>query len=124
MIRRNFFSILMSVLILYLSLSEADNFDRVSFFNIPGLDKIVHFVMYFILMCLIIIENRLKNEKILRILLYALIPFLYGVTMELLQLTLTETRTGSIADVLFNGGGILSSVILFSFLLRLSKKDA
>jgi VanZ family protein len=124
MIRKNFFSILTALLILYLSLSEADTFDKMSFLEIPGLDKIVHTAMYFFLMSVIIAEKRLYRFKFPQIFRYTLIPLLYGLSIELLQLLLTSTRSASIADALFNAAGIFAAVFLAGFFLRRMKTDS
>ncbi len=113
MFRRNIFSILVAAAIAYLSLSASDNFNVPAFFNFRGADKVMHFLMYFGFMSVIVFENR-KNIGKLKILFMAgMIPFFYGALMELLQMWLTQTRSGSVADLFFNLAGILFSVIIF-----------
>ena len=60
MIKKNIFSILVALIIMYLSLTNSHTFDKVPLIKIPNFDKIVHFGMYFRLMSVIILENR-KN---------------------------------------------------------------
>lgn len=112
MIKKNIFSILVAMVILYLSLTSSETFVKVSFFNIPYFDKIVHFGMYFGLMSVIIFENRKSIKSIRQLLLIALIPLFYGILMEILQAVLTTTRSGSFFDAIFNLAGILVSVLL------------
>lgn len=117
MIRRNLLAIIVALIISYLSLTGSDTFDKVPLLNIPHLDKIVHFLMYAGLMTVILFSNR--KILILRSQIYyaALIPFFYGILMEILQVLLTDTRMGSIYDALFNTFGIIAAVI-FWFLIK------
>ena len=43
---------------MYLSLANAQTFDKAPFIDIPNIDKAVHFCMYFGLMFVIILENK------------------------------------------------------------------
>ena len=113
MIRKNKFSILVALIIMYLSLTSSQTFDKVSFITIPYFDKIVHFGMYFGLMSVIILENRKSINKTGYWFLIGLIPLLYGIFLEIMQSTITLTRTGSIYDALFNCAGILVSILLW-----------
>ncbi|OFY66448.1 MAG: hypothetical protein A2V64_06290, partial [Bacteroidetes bacterium RBG_13_43_22] len=110
MVKKNILSILIALAIAYLSLSDADSFNKVSFLNFPGADKIVHSLMYFVFMSVIVFENRKNIGKTGILLLLALIPFGFGALMEILQIWLTVNRSGSAADLLFNMAGILLSV--------------
>lgn len=116
MIKKNKFSICVALLILYLSLASSENFDKIAVINIPGLDKIVHFGMYFFFMAVILFENKKRIEKISVFFLIALIPFIFGLIIELLQSWLTTTRSGDIIDLLFNVAGILSALFIFLIL--------
>jgi VanZ family protein len=116
MIRKNILSIIVAFIILYLSLTSSDTFNRVPLFNIPNLDKIVHFLMYAGLMFVILFENRKTLTRQSQIYLTAFIPFFYGILMELLQLSLTDTRSGSIYDALANSAGIITTVLIWLFI--------
>jgi VanZ family protein len=122
MLRKNLFSILLASIIMYLSLANSHTFDKVSFSNIPNFDKFVHFLMYFSLMSVIIFENRRTLNSLELLFLVSLIPFLYGILMEILQLTLTLSRTGSILDVIANSAGILVSLLLWIWIKPLPKE--
>jgi VanZ family protein len=113
MIKKNIFSIAIALIILYLSLVESSSLDKVQFLNIPHFDKIAHFLMYAGLMSVIILENRRSLNATKKIFIVALIPVLYGILMEILQLTITLTRSGSIYDALTNLAGVLTSVLLW-----------
>jgi len=124
MVKKNIFSILVALVIMYLSLTSSHTFDKVSFINIPFLDKIVHFGMYFGLMSVIIFENRKIIKSIRQLFLIALIPLFYGILMEILQSTLTTTRSGSFYDVFFNLVGILASLLLLWLWIKPSTKES
>ena len=113
MLKKNKFSILVALVILYLSLASSDTFDKVPLFNIPYIDKIVHFGMYFGLMSAIIFENRKTLKSTGYLFIIALIPLFYSILMEVLQSTLTSSRTGSFYDVISNASGILVSLLLW-----------
>ena len=121
MLKKNFLSIIVAIIIMYLSLASSDTFDKVALIDIPFLDKFVHFGMYFGLMSVILFENRstLKNKG--QIFLIALVPFCYGILMELLQFAFTISRAGSLYDVIFNSIGILFSLLLWLWLKPFNK---
>ena len=111
MLKKNIFSISIALVILYLSLASSDNFDTVQI-DLPWFDKIVHFGMYFTLTSTILFEHRNSMNTNGRIFLAAVIPFLYGILIEALQM-LTISRSGSIADALADLSGILVSIFIW-----------
>jgi VanZ family protein len=121
MIRKNKFSIIIALIILYLSLASSETFDKVSVLNIPLLDKIVHFLMYFSLMWAILIENRKSLKGIKQLLIIALIPFSYGILMEIFQEIFTDSRSGSFFDIISDSAGVLIAFLLWLLLSRFAK---
>jgi len=113
MVWKNKLSILVALIILYLSLASASNFDKLPLSDIPLIDSIIHFGMYFGLMSVIIFENKKTLTKIGNLFITSLIPLFYGFLMELLQILITYTRTGSISDIIFNSAGIFVSVVMW-----------
>jgi VanZ family protein len=113
MLKKNIFSLLVALIILYLSLANSHTFDSVPLINIPYFDKFVHFGMYFGLMSTIILEHRKTLNKPSVLLLSGLIPLFYGILIEILQATITVTRSGSFYDALADCGGILFSIFLW-----------
>jgi VanZ family protein len=113
MLKRNILSILVALIILYLCLANSQTFEKVSFYKIPYLDKIVHFSMYFGLMSSIIFENRKTLKKTRSLFLVSLIPLLYGILIEISQAVFTVTRYASIYDVISNATGILVSILIW-----------
>jgi len=123
MIKRNIFSILVALIILYLSLANSHTFDKVSsIIDFPNIDKVVHFGMYFSLMMVLVFENRKIIKGFRNLFIIGLIPFSFGILMEILQATLTVTRTGSVFDALANGAGILVSIFLWLLIKPLRKE--
>jgi len=113
MVKKNILSILSALIIMYLSLSSSDTYEKISFINISFFDKIVHFGMYFTLMSVIVFENRNRLKSNRQLLLISLIPFCYGILMEILQFFFIKSRSGSFYDVIFNSAGILFSLVLW-----------
>ena len=117
MIKRNIFSLIIAIIICYLSLANARTFENSVFSGIPQFDKFVHFSMYFALMSVIILEHRRSIRNIRQIFLIAIIPFAYGVLLEFAQAYLTTTRSGSVYDALADLAGVFFSIFLW-FLLK------
>jgi len=116
MIKKNIFSILVALIIMYLSLANSHTFDKAPFINVPNFDKVVHLGMYFGLMSVIILENRKTIKSRGHLYLIGLIPLLYGILMEILQATLTLTRSGSFYDALADAAGVFLSILLWLWL--------
>jgi VanZ family protein len=113
MLKKYILSIVVALIIMYLSLASSDTFDKFPTFNIPNFDKLVHFCMYFGLMSVILFDSRKSLKNTRGLFLTALIPLGYGILMEILQSTLTTSRTGSFYDITFNFSGILVSMLLW-----------
>jgi len=123
MIKKNLYSILVALLLLYLSLTNSEKFQKPPLVNIPFMDKIVHFGMYFLMMSVIIIEHRKNLTNSRNLFLLALIPLSYGILMEILQSTLTMTRSGDFYDALADAAGIIVSVFLWLMIRPALKKE-
>jgi len=115
MIKKNKFSILISLVILYLSLVNAKTFENAGFFDIPYLDKFVHFGLYFLFMAVIILEHRKSFANTRQIIVIALIPVVFGGLIELAQSGFTETRKADILDIMFNTAGTAAAVCIWLF---------
>ena len=114
MIKNNVYSILVALIIMYLSLTNSHTFDRVSVLeSIPNFDKFVLVGMYFVLMSAIILEHRNSLRIPRQLFIMGLIPFSYGILMEILQATITRTRTGDVYDALADAIGVLLSIMLW-----------
>ncbi len=113
MIRNNIISILLALVILYLSLASAPSFDTKGLLDIPYADKYAHFGLYFLFMAAILVEHRSVFRNTRQMILAAFIPFVFGIVIEFLQSGLTLTRKGDILDVIFNSCGIAAAVFLW-----------
>jgi VanZ family protein len=113
MLKKNIFSILTALIIMYLSMANSHTFDKVPLIKIPYFDKVVHFGMYFGLMSVIILENKKRMDNTRSLFLASLIPLSYGIVIEIMQATLTVSRTGSVFDALADTAGILVSILLW-----------
>jgi VanZ family protein len=122
MIKKNKFSIIVALIILYLSLANSQDFEKIPLVDIPDFDKVIHLGMYFVLMSVIIFENRKTIINTSRLFLTGLIPLFYGVLMEILQATITLTRSGSFFDALADAAGVLLSILLWVWIKPLKNK--
>lgn len=113
MIRNNKYSILISLIIIYLSLANAKTFEKAGLFDFKYLDKLVHFGLYFLFALIVIIEHRNYFTNTRQLLLSALIPFGFGTIIEFIQSDFTATRTGDIIDVFANTGGIMVAMYIW-----------
>jgi len=113
MIRKNKFTILTTLLIVYLSLAGSQTFGSGAFINIPYIDKIGHFVLYFVLMAVIIFEHRNYFRDTRHLLLIALVPICFGVTMEFFQMLLTSDRRGEVLDAIFDCAGVATALYIW-----------
>jgi len=122
MIKKNKFTILIALIILYLSLANSQTFEKIPLVDIPDFDKVVHLGMYFVLMSVIIFENRKTIIKTSHLFLTGLIPLFYGILMEILQSTITLTRSGSFFDALADAAGVLFSILLWIWIRPVKNK--
>lgn len=113
MIIKNKFSILTALIIMYLSMTSSHTFDKVPIINIPSIDKLVHFGMYFVLMSVLILENRKALRGTYSLILIAFIVLSYGIVIEFMQSALTVTRSGNVYDALADFAGIGVSILLW-----------
>ena len=115
-------TILIILLIIIASLANFENVDTTEMQKIPHLDKIVHFCMYLTLTFTFMWENysRHKYHFILsRFIIIILLVASIGVMLEIFQATLTQTRSGNIADAAANSVGLIFGMVLF----RVSKTN-
>jgi VanZ family protein len=121
MIRKNILSLFVALVIVVLSFMGAETFDRLHIPPIPNLDKVVHFIMYFTLMSALIFENRAILTSAGKYASLAVIPFLFGGAIEILQSMFTTTRTGDILDLCANTVGIIVAAGVWMIIKRFLK---
>lgn len=118
------------IIITALSLYSFEEFDTQEIF-IPHLDKVVHFIFYFIASFLgaLLIREQTKGQLNLSgaVIISMLVVIIYGIVIEVIQNTFTLNRSGELYDVLANslgaffGAGLI--IILFSGKTPLKWKD-
>jgi|WetSurMetagenome_2_1015567.scaffolds.fasta_scaffold593733_2 VanZ family protein len=122
MIRKLFFiSLIWALLILVLCSIPGSSIPKVRWFNIPNLDKIVHFLLYFPLAFFLGAEFDLSKKTILRItgpLIVMLIIALYGGLIEILQGKFFINRSADILDFLADVIGGLTGLTVFYLFFR------
>jgi VanZ family protein len=114
------FSIILIVVITYLSLAQPPEIGRLLF---KGWDKVVHFCMYGGLSGVFWIEFLMKHRKKKANYMYAVIgavlyPVLFGGVLELCQKYFTHYRSGDWIDFLANTGGVITATLIAWFILR------
>ncbi len=127
----NYFpTLILFLIIVYLSLGRISA--PRSMPKIPHLDKVVHFLIYFVFTHVLSFDLfRSKNRLVLvaRRVLGLFLPIVLGVTMELAQVALTVYRSGDFLDILFNTLGAVAGLLVFIYLVEpklavwLSKKS-
>ena len=107
--------LLISLLILYASITTGDKFAKVDIFYIPHFDKIIHFVFYLLfsisLYASLYRNTLIKKKDQIIIILFLVIS--YGIIMEMLQFYLTLNRHAEIFDVIANGLGCIVGILIF-----------
>jgi len=84
--------------------------------EVPGKDKTVHFLFYFVLTLLwnFALQKKYKNWALKYIIVFVLI--VYGIVIEVLQGVLTKNREADIYDVMANSAGALVALIVIFWL--------
>jgi VanZ family protein len=110
-----FFSIAWFIVILFLSFLSFKSFKTDIDFKVEKADKFVHFIMYFVLTSLLLLELGLKQLKSMKfwIALTTLAIFLSGM-IEIMQHYLTTHRSGDWYDFFANSIGSISALLLFA----------
>jgi VanZ family protein len=109
-------SIIWGFVILLSGTIPANKISKVSLLEIRHVDKLLHFLLYFIFSLILYFDLRrnaktLKNSFSIYFFMF-LIPFFWGMTMELIQYYLITNRDGSIADIIANISGIFTGILL------------
>jgi len=108
--------------ILYFCLASSKS---LSAFKVPflGYDKVLHAGIFFTLVILWLLYYQsgivLSKKKYAVV---ALIVFLYGVLIEILQKMLTQDRHADFFDVLANSVGIVLAIFIFNIYTKIIRK--
>jgi VanZ family protein len=107
------------ILITFLSLTSTETISS-GLFNIAHLDKVVHFLFYFVFALLlfrILVECSVSSLTII-VLIATIIPIVYSGVMELSQEYLTATRQAEFLDFLMNILGAVMAVFIGKKLVK------
>ncbi len=111
-------TLLISGLILFLSVANFNKIPTPGLLSFENADKVVHFIMYFTLSMVVMLELYYSHSKKIarqNLLAINLIPLLMSISFEFIQEYFTTTRTGSTADEIFNILGIITAIFVFRF---------
>ena len=110
------FTILLAILIVLLSLVPSSSMPSSRIFNIPYLDKLVHFAMYASIGFVALMESRcLKSCQLFHLILVLLI-FLMSAVIEVLQATVVATRAAEWYDLFANISGLVAGYVAYRIL--------
>ena len=111
------FSILTALAVFVLSVIPAEVASGTSIVSIPGMDKLIHGVMYAGLAAVFHMEYfRFRKPRFLSVLTLVLVIWGYSILMEVIQWLLVDSRMGEIPDALANLAGIIfASGLYLSF---------
>ena len=115
-------SIIVGLLILWLSLTGSNIPVPGRMLDIPYLDKLGHFGMYAFFSAILLLDSCHWDIESKFHYLILLIPLFFGALMEILQMTLTVSRKAEEIDLLANMGGIAAGVLLALFAKKLVAK--
>jgi VanZ family protein len=110
------FTILLAALIILLSLVPGSSLPSSRLFNIPYLDKLVHFSMYASIGFVALMECRCREECYLPHFLLILFLFLMSAIIEVLQATVVATRAAEWFDLFANFSGLVAGYVAFRVL--------
>lgn len=95
------------------SLVSLSNLPRV---EVPGKDKTIHFIFYFVLTLLwnLVFYKKFKNWSYKFIIVLAVV--IYGIIIEVLQGVLTKNREADVYDAIANSCGALVALVIIFWL--------
>jgi VanZ family protein len=109
--------IVWAMVVLFLSLLSGNVVNEASLMQIPHIDKVAHFGMYFVFTFLLIWDFSRYKEKNMswkKIIFYSiLIAVAFGGSMELFQEIHTLHRSTDIKDFIANSAGACTAAVVF-----------
>lgn len=119
-IKKYWLAIIVAFVIIYLSLMKQPSAPKLQLFE--GIDKVVHFLMYFGLSSMLWLEHlwKYKNSYVKKHLIFGavLAPIAFGGLMEIAQGMLTDDRACELYDFLSNSAGVLFASLLFVVIIK------
>lgn len=118
-IKQYYKSIIIGLLILWLSLSGSKSLVPGRMLNIPYIDKMGHFAMYAFFSAVLLLDTcSWRNSRHLRYIIL-IIPVFFGALIEILQMTLTTSRKAESLDLAANIGGVTAGILLAHITLKI-----
>ncbi len=121
-IKQYYKSIIIGILILWLSLSGSKSLIPGKMLGIPYIDKMGHFAMYTFFSGVLLLDScRWRTSRHFR---YAvlLLPLIFGALMEILQMTLTTSRKAETLDLVANITGVSAGILLAHITLKILER--
>jgi VanZ family protein len=110
------------IIIFILSSLSGNKFNKIPIIPIPYLDKIVHFIMYFTLQFLFLLEYfknyQEKYKRVKYLLLTLFLSISYGAILEVLQQFIFTKRSGSFYDFTANSLGTITACLIVFYLIN------
>jgi len=117
-IKQYYKSIIVGILILWLSLSGSKSLIPGKMLNIPYIDKLGHFAMYTFFSGILLLDScRWRTSRHFRYVIL-LFPLLFGALMEILQMTFTTSRHAETLDLVANITGVSAGILLAHITLK------
>ena len=121
-VKQYYKSIIIGLLILWLSLSGSKSMVPGRMLNIPYIDKMGHFAMYAFFSAVLLLDScRWRTSRHFRYVIL-LIPLLFGALMEIMQMTLTTSRKAESLDLAANIGGVTAGILLAHIALKILER--
>lgn len=115
-------SALWALLTLALGIIPGNSLRKVGTIPIPHFDKVVHFMLFFVLTLLLLYEATTPNKpsplSIKAKTAMAMLAIAYGALLEAIQHLLVTGRTGSVLDFMANTLGVFSALVIFYLIKR------
>jgi len=121
-IKQYYKSIIIGLLILWLSLSGSKSLVPGRMLSIPYIDKMGHFAMYAFFSAVLLLDSCRWREKRRFRYIILLIPVFFGALMEIMQMTLTTTRKAETIDLIANMGGVATGIVVAHIALKILGK--
>ncbi len=118
-IKQYYKSILIALIILWLSLTGGKSLIPGRMMSIPYIDKIGHFGMYTFFSAVLLLDScRWKESRKIRYIIL-LIPVFFGILIEGLQMTVTTSRSAEVGDMIANTAGVAAGVVAAHIVLKI-----
>lgn len=118
-------SALWGVIAFILSSMNPSTLPQPGFLNIPHVDKLVHFGLYFVFTILLAVDLKksgITGESVkVNFIIAAFSASVFGGGMEIVQLLPLLQRSASIGDFIANTAGAISAVVLYNPMIRVMR---